>query len=180
MLRVLTWNIAGRSNRVSAQVDAIQSIDPDVIALQEVTHRSLGALLDGLVGLGFQYSVDSFQFVQDAEKLVGPRRYGELISSRLPLRPIPPGEFDIPWPERVLSCWLCQGEDMIEFHTTYVPPGSTNGWIKIETFEGIYRRLARDEPHARILCGDFNSPNRDWAMSFRPIFSEHLPEYSRA
>ena len=43
-------------------------------------------------------------------------------------------------------------------HTAHIPPGASHGWIKIETFEGIYERLARRCAHPRILCGDFNSP----------------------
>lgn len=174
MFRVLTWNVAGRSNKVAAQIDAIKSIDPDVVALQEVTHSSRYSLLDGLVKLGFHHAIDSFQFVKDPKTLAGPRRYGEVIASRLSLQSITPENFDIPWPERVLSCWLQHRMGRIEFHTTYIPPGSSNGWVKIETLEGIYRRLARVEPHFRILCGDFNSPDIEFSDGRVKVFGENL------
>lgn len=174
MLRVLTWNVAGRRNRVTAQIDAIKSIDPDVVALQEVTHASRDSFLAGLVESGFHHVIDSFQFSQNPEKPIGPRRYGEIIASRLPAQPISSGEFEIPWPERVLSCWLQHRKGRIEFHTTYIPPGSSNGWVKIETLEGIYRRLARDEPHFRILCGDFNSPDIEFPDGRVKVFGENL------
>ena len=50
--RVLIWNVAGRGKKVAAQIDAIKSIDADVVALQEVTQRSLASILTGLVELG--------------------------------------------------------------------------------------------------------------------------------
>jgi exonuclease III len=50
---------------------------------------------------------------------------------------------------------------MIEVHTAHVPPGSSNGWLKVDTFRGIYRRLACPSLIPRVLCGDFNSPQRE-------------------
>ena len=39
-----------------------------------------------------------------------------------------------------------------------IPPGVTNGWIKIEMLEGFYRGLAQSSTTPRFLCGDFNTP----------------------
>jgi hypothetical protein len=50
---------------------------------------------------------------------------------------------------------------LIECHTTHIPPGASNGWIKIETLEGIYNSLAIPSTKLRILCGDFNIPQEE-------------------
>jgi exonuclease III len=71
---------------------------------------------------------------------------------------IPDEDCGLPWPERLLSAVVDTPSGAVEIHTSYVPPGSSNGWLKVETFEGIFRRLARPSALPRILCGDFNSP----------------------
>jgi exonuclease III len=43
-------------------------------------------------------------------------------------------------------------------HTSHIPPGVTNGWIKIQMLEGVYSALAHPSTTLRILCGDFNTP----------------------
>ena len=64
----------------------------------------------------------------------------------------------MPWPERLLSVDIDTPCGLLEMHTTHIPPGVTNGWIKIEMLEGIYRGLAQPSPTPRVLCGDFNTP----------------------
>ena len=61
-----------------------------------------------------------------------------------------------------------------ELHTSHIPPGSSNGWIKIDTFEGIFRRLAQQSSMPRILCGDFNSPQQEWPDGRVMVFGERL------
>jgi len=64
----------------------------------------------------------------------------------------------MPWKERVLAVNIKTPQDTIEFYNTYIPPGSTNRWKKIETLEGLYKGLAIHSKRKRILCGDFNTP----------------------
>jgi exonuclease III len=74
---------------------------------------------------------------------------------------MPPDEFEIPWQERVLSVTASFGDLSVDVHTTHIPPGSSNGWIKIETLEGIYQRLSKPSTRHQILCGDFNTPRHE-------------------
>ena len=99
----------------------------------------------------------------NADKLTGCRRYGELIASRWPLEQIASTSFGAPWAEKVLSVHLKSPHGLIELHSVHLPNGSSNGWTKIEMFEAIYKRLARNVEHHRILCGDFNSPIEEMA-----------------
>jgi endonuclease/exonuclease/phosphatase family metal-dependent hydrolase len=106
----------------------------------------------------------------------GSRRYGRLLASRYPLRPIVPGLFDVSWPKRVLSAQVFIPGAAVEVHTTHIPPGSTNGWTKIDMLRGLYSGLARPSAIPRILCGDFNTPQAErlgpivvtWAQRIRP------------
>ena len=64
----------------------------------------------------------------------------------------------MPWPERLLSVDIETPCGPLEMHTTLIPPGVTDGWIKIEMREGLYAGLARPSTAPRILGGDFNRP----------------------
>ena len=152
-MRLISWNVAGRVKRCEQQVSLISGRKPDIIALQEITQNSFSLFENLLKEVGCEYIIESAQLAYDSG-----RRYGELIASRFPIEKLPSSEFIIPYPERVLSANINTSWGLIELHTTHIPPGSSNGWIKIDTFEGIYNRLACSSDIHRILCGDFNSP----------------------
>jgi hypothetical protein len=61
----------------------------------------------------------------------------------------------------VLSAVASRPAGVVEVHTTGISPGSTNGWTKVEMFEGIFARLARPADAPRILCGDLNTPREE-------------------
>jgi endonuclease/exonuclease/phosphatase family metal-dependent hydrolase len=46
-------------------------------------------------------------------------------------------------------------------HNAHVPPGSSNGWLKIAVLRKIHARLANLSDTPRILCGDFNTPQTE-------------------
>jgi len=130
----------------------------DVVALQEVVAGTVSRYCDRLRAEGLEHCVDSFSLARDREALIGARRYGQLILSRWPVRPLHKNPVRIPWPERLLSTLVSTPSGVCQVHAAHIPPGASHGWLKIETFEGIYERLARPCADARILCGDFNSP----------------------
>jgi exonuclease III len=160
--RLLSWNVAGRARRLKDQVEAILEVGPDIVALQEVISRTAPIFCSAFLNSGYDFVVDSFGLSADLEVLKGPRRYGQLIASRYPLTPLTPAHFNVPWPERVLSAIVHLPGRKIELHNVHIPPGSSNGWTKIEMFEGIYQRLACELHLPRILCGDFNSPQAEY------------------
>lgn len=174
MFRLITWNVAGRKAKAPRQLLVLRSHQPDIVALQEVRISTLEVLRTGLMEQGLTHTIDSFALSPERFDRRGPRQYGQLIASRFPIQAIPPGEFPIPWTERVLSCWIAMEPHRLEFHTTHVPPGSGNGCIKIETFEGIYGRLARKADHPRLLCGDFNSPDIEFPDGRIKVFGERV------
>jgi exonuclease III len=157
-MRFMSWNVGRRVGRLPDQIEALKKLQPDVVALQEVTPSTASLFFKVLPTIGLYNIADSFSLAQDKEILKGPRHYGELIASCWPLSSILPTRFRIPWPERILSVEINSPVGLIECHTTHIPPGASNGWIKIETLEGIYNCLAIANTKLRILCGDFNTP----------------------
>lgn len=159
--RVISWNINGRKKKLPAQILALQGRRPDVVALQEVKITTAPLLEMELREIGLPHCTNSFSLATDLSLLSGRRQYGELIASRWPLRSVAFKAFPVPWPERVLSAVIESPSGEIEIHTVHIPPGISNGWTKIEMFEGIYQQLACASNLPRILCGDFNSPQSE-------------------
>ncbi|HLY62693.1 MAG TPA: endonuclease/exonuclease/phosphatase family protein [Terriglobia bacterium] len=149
-IRLVSWNAAHRKC-CSDQVREIESLRPDLVALQEVTAKTAVDLRRELKRIGLQYSEDSLRSAK------APRAYGVLIASKWPLesaRLYP--HFRLP--ERLLSQKVDTPIGLIEVSTAYIKPGSSDAELKLETLEGIYRALARTVEDPRILCGDFNAP----------------------
>lgn len=164
----------GGLGRFERQIQLLVNRNVDVIALQEITSIGVSLYKNALKDKGYKYLIDSFSLSEEKQLLIGPRKYGELIASRWPLTFLPPEEFDIPWKERVLSASINSPYGMVEFHTTHIPPGCNNEWIKIETLEGIYKRLAINTTGYRILCGDFNTPKEEKLYGTVIVWGEYL------
>jgi len=157
-IRLISWNVNGRVKCLSDQSGALALRNPDVVALQEVVPTTVALWHEKLRQTGW-YTLDSFACgpLQNTKR----RQYGTFLASRWPLIPLPP--MCVPWPERVLSALLKTPWDEIEIHTVGIPPGVSNGLIKVEMFEGIFACLASQTDHLRILCGDLNSPKAEFA-----------------
>ncbi|GGB61713.1 endonuclease/exonuclease/phosphatase family protein [Fictibacillus barbaricus] len=155
--KLFSWNVRqGGGKRIERQLNEIKVINPDIIALQEMTIHGISKYRAEQKNLGYHYVIDTFELFQGSTELNGPRKYGLLIACKWPLRILAP--FDIPWKEKVLGALIESPFGLIEIYNVHIPPGSSNGWIKIDTFEGIYDSLSTVCNHHRILCGDFNSP----------------------
>jgi exonuclease III len=153
-LRLITWNVAGRVARQPEQAEMIARAGADLVALQEVTARTLPLWRAALAAAGFAAGPCS---LDDAPRAAGRRRLGVLTAAREPLRALatPPG---VPWPERVLCCELGDVE-VVNVHSPIAPAPDL---AKVRTHEAVAAYLAGgDRP--RILCGDLNTPRRELA-----------------
>ena len=110
---------------------------------------------------GLPHVLFSFDLAPTGFVAAGPRRYGLMLASRWPLEALDPCEFSVPWPERVLSAIVAAPGGPVEVHTTHVPPGASNGWIKIEHLEALRAGLQHVSRAPRVVCGDFNTPRRE-------------------
>lgn len=152
-MRLISWNINVRTN-CARHVNALSEHNPDIVALQEVNPNCLSELHEKLPLIGLGNILDNASFAVQ----FGRRNYYGLIASRWPIDSLSPDKFDIPFPESVLSVNIAAPKSNLEIHSAHIPPGSSHGWKKIETFEGIHKYLSHDADCPRILCGDFNSP----------------------
>lgn len=158
-LKLITWNVERSSiSRLGEQLTAIQEHTPDIIALQEVGVKASRQPRRLVRKYGFEYTAHSHEFrLDDAGN-----SSGVAFASRWPFRVLAPDTFDMPAQHHALSAEFYTPFGRIEGHTVHVLPGSMAGETKVEMFEGIYDRLAEnDPPDYRFLCGDFNSPKSE-------------------
>lgn len=97
-IRLVSRNIDGRTSLMHERIDAIRRLRPDLLALQETTADNLPALRDALPEFELAYVLDSRSLAPRTGKLIGPRKYGELLASRWPIDAFAPSDFDIPRP----------------------------------------------------------------------------------
>jgi exonuclease III len=151
-VRLVTWNVAGRVARQAEQADVIAAVGADIVALQEVTVRTLPLWSAALADAGFAACQTALGPLPDVRRN---RVLGVLTAARTPLErlPAPPR---LPWPERVLCCMV--GD--LEVVNVHSPISPAPGLAKVLTHEAVAEYLAEgDGP--RILCGDLNAPRRE-------------------
>ncbi len=156
MIKLISWNVNGRvGSALDRQATALVGEAPQIVCLQEVSAGSEGPWKERL-------SASGLTEIATTTGLIGAgRRYANLIASCWPLARMSPTEFEIPYPEKVLSAVVAAPSVALEVHNAHLPPGSTRPLHKLATFEGIFERLARPTRRPRILCGDFNTPRRE-------------------
>ena len=171
--KVLTWNLNSRTKieTLEKQAAYIEMQEAQVVTLQEVTFTSELFFKDYFSA---SHILSSFDLAPDLSILTGKRKYGQLIISTEPVSHLAEKCEEIPFPERVLSGQI--DSLAVEIHTTHVPPGSSNGVIKVEHFEGLYKFLQNRVHYNLILTGDFNSPKNEmpngeivtWGQKVKP------------
>lgn len=173
-LKLATWNLNARQKCLPDQVAFLRSLDADVVLLQEVTRYTFSRLESLLLEAGYPYVAET---VRKASS--GPRKYGLVTASRFPITPREHRSVVV-WPER-LQCLTVQAP-AAEFvlMNTHIPPGASNGWIKVEMLEACQRE-ASQATLPLILGGDFNAPQVEfeggvstWAQRQRRDESWHL------
>jgi exodeoxyribonuclease III len=153
-VRLVTWNVAGRVSRQPEQARAIAAVAADVVALQEVTARTLPFWRAALADAGFSACETSLDIAPAAQ---GRRRLGVLSAARRPLGRLPPPA--VPWPERVL-CATVDGVEVVNLHSPISPAPDL---AKVRTHEVVAAYLLASPATPRVLCGDLNTPRRELA-----------------
>jgi exodeoxyribonuclease III len=153
-VRLVTWNVAGRVSRQPEQARAITAVAADVIALQEVTARTLPLWRATLADAGFSACETSLDLAPASQ---GRRRLGVLSAARRPLGRLRPPA--VPWPERVLCCAV----DDVEVVNLHSPISPAPDLAKVRTHEVVAAYLLASPATPRVLCGDLNTPRRELA-----------------
>jgi exonuclease III len=153
-VRLVTWNVASRVRRQPEQAELIARAGADVVALQELTARTLPLWRASCAAMGFVACESS---LDGAPAVAGRRKLGVLIAAREPLRRLasPP----VPWPERVLCCELGDIE-VVNVHSPIAPAPEL---AKVRTHEALAAYLAACDGRLAVLCGDLNTPRRELA-----------------
>ena len=154
-MRLITWNVARRVEVLAAQAAALGEREPDAIALQEVTARTLPLWEAACATLGLPHVLCTLHAADPGREPAGPRRTGVLLAARSPLEPLG-AVLPVPWPETALAARVAG----IEVHTVHVP-NAANGEIKPATLAAVRAGLAACGDGARVLCGDLNTPRRE-------------------
>ena len=158
-LRVITWNVARRSSRLAEQAAALASRDPDVVALQEITHRTLPLWRVVLERLGLPHVRASLDTADRSRALGSGRRTGVLLGSRAALRDAST-TLPVPWPETAVAAVAASALGPVEIHCLHVP-NAANGRVKPQTLQAVRAGLDVAPPVARVVCGDLNIPRRE-------------------
>ena len=159
-MKLFSWNTAKRLKKLPKQAEFINNYHPDIVALQEVIPSTEAAFRKLLKHI-YPFIFSSFQLADDLSLLQNKRMFGQLIASKFEMEALNPKLFNLPWPERVLSVSVNLGEAKCDSNTTHIPPGSSIGWTKIEMINGIIDFFTIRHDNFQILCGDFNTPQKD-------------------
>jgi exodeoxyribonuclease-3 len=154
VVRLITWNVAGRVARQPEQAAVIARVAADVVALQEVTARTLPLWRAALAAAGYS-ACDAT--LDGGSRVTGRRALGVLTAARGPLRRLPPPP-GVPWPERVLCCTFEDSVDVVNVHSPIAPAPDM---AKVRTHEAVAAYLSGARVRARVLCGDLNTPRRE-------------------
>ena len=154
-MKVISWNIGGRTRRAEEQAERLCFQSPDLVGLQEVTGKAYHTVKARLHSYGLEHHIYAREAVASPQK-----QRCVAVFSRWPLDLLE-GHLEVPYPELVLSTKVEHPELPIEFHCVHIPNGSDHGWEKIESFEGVYKGLSMKSDIPRVLCGDFNSPKEE-------------------
>jgi exonuclease III len=161
-VRIVSWNVARRSSRLPEQAVALSRREPDVIALQEITDRTLPLWRAALARIGLPHVRASLDVADPARAPAARRRTGVLLSAREPLVDAA-AALPVPWPETAIAAVAsAEASGPAELHCVHVP-NAANGWIKVQTLQAIRGGLAAAPPRPRVLCGDLNTPRRELA-----------------
>ena len=135
MVRLITWNVAGRSRRLPEQAAALAAPEPDIVALQEVTRRTEALWKRAFALMGLRHvSVSAL-----GPGPTGGRRTLVMIAARGVLEEVQPRRA-VPRPESALSVVVRSRAGPLEIHCLHVP-NAANGWVKVETLQALRRGL---------------------------------------
>jgi exonuclease III len=158
-VRIVTWNVARRSSRLAEQAAALAGRKPDVVALQEVTARTLPQWRAALATIGLPHVLASLDTAEPRRAPASRRVTGVLIASASSLRPAHT-TLPVPWPETALGAAADSDLGQVEIHCVHVP-NAANGEVKVRTLQAIRRGLGEAPAAPRVLCGDLNTPRRE-------------------
>jgi hypothetical protein len=127
----------------------LASREPDVIALQEVTRRTLPIWQSAFQLMGLVHVRASLDHA-DRSRTPPTRRFtGVMLASRTAFREVR-DPIAVPWPETALCAAAETSRGPVEVWGLHVP-NAANGLVKIKTLQAIRHSLATAQPAPRVL-----------------------------
>jgi exonuclease III len=149
-----SWNLAGRVKRLPEQAEQLLALGADILCLQELTRSTLPLWRDLLETAGYAGIAQGDLSTAAATRS---RPLAVLTATRTPLHTVLVD--DVPWPERVLAVHMSDGTEVVNVHSPISPKPDL---AKVRTHEAVHRHMAdRPAGHARLLCGDLNTPRKE-------------------
>jgi exonuclease III len=148
---LLSWNVAGRVKALQLQTQQVLGLGADIICLQEMTLRTLPVWCEQLRGAGYHVAHAG------PSREAGPRALMVLSAARTRLETV--DICGVPYPERVLATRSGSSLELVNLHSPISP---RPGHAKVRTHLAVHRHLASRAEHPRILCGDLNTPRREF------------------
>ena len=165
-VRLISWNLNKR-RAIDAQITALGERQPDFVALQEVKARHLEALRRHFAEIGLPYVLDSH-----TDPTISQRGY-IVVASRWPIT-CQPRARRLPCPESTLTVRARTPHGDVELHAIHVPTVSNSLPFKDAFLEEVCTRLSHRSRRHRILCGDFNFPQRELTDGTLITFAEKI------
>jgi endonuclease/exonuclease/phosphatase family metal-dependent hydrolase len=144
---------------LAEQAAALASRTPDVVALQEVTERTLPLWRAALPQIGLPHVRSSLDAGDRTRAPRARRSTGVLVACAAGLDDAS-ARLNVPWPETALAVAADTPLGSVEVHCAHVP-NAANGWVKPRTLEAVRASLEAAAPRPRVVCGDFNTPRRE-------------------
>jgi len=181
-MKVITWNVNSRVYNVSQQVEELGRREPDVVALQDVNLNAVTCYTEAFRLIGLSHVLHTLS----RQPQVVPT--GVLIASRYLLSQLPDIPESILWDQgfcspdsekvrqhwarRTLFALLHSPWGEIEVVSVYITPANHKElnargvrqlypYLKLDLLTGVYQALAVPANRPRLLCGDFNTPQRE-------------------
>ena len=157
-MRVITWNVARRSSRLAEQAAALASREADLVALQEITDRTLPLWRAVLERIGLPHIRASLETADPSRVPRSRRRTGVLLGSAGALRD-PSATLPVPWAETAVAAVAATAIGPVEIHCLHVP-NAANGWVKPHTLRAVRAGLDGLAAAARGLRRPQHPPPR--------------------
>ena len=136
-------DVAGRASRQAEQAAAVAAVGADVVALQEVTARTLPLWRAALAGRRLAAATDARH---GAPRRRRRRPLGVLTAAREPLERLA-GRRAVPWPERVARA-APTATSVVNLHSPIAPAPEL---AKVRTHEAVAAYLVASHAAARPL-----------------------------
>lgn len=143
-MRIVSWNVARGRSRLAEQAAVLALREPDVVALQEITARTVPLWRKALATPWVESCAGVPGLRRPGARASDAATHGVLLASRNLLSGTT-AKLGLPWSENAISGTTAADSYRVEVLCVHVP-NAANGWVKVETLQAIRTSLASAPP----------------------------------